>query len=45
MTRTSELKRIDWLMKKSRNGRLTKQEQYELGEVFLQPAREAKKIR
>ncbi|HEU4965487.1 MAG TPA: hypothetical protein VFV52_16805 [Bacilli bacterium] len=45
MTRTGELKRIDWLVNKSRNGRLTKQEQLELGEVFLTPAKQAKKVR
>ncbi|WP_170119508.1 hypothetical protein [Tumebacillus permanentifrigoris] len=38
MTR-GEKKRLDWLTEKSRAGRLTKQEQLELGEAHLEPIR------
>ncbi|MBL0388312.1 hypothetical protein JJB07_17035 [Tumebacillus sp. ITR2] len=38
MTR-SERKRLDWLNEKSRAGRLTKQEQLELGEAHLEQTR------
>ncbi|MGB8955878.1 MAG: hypothetical protein WCC10_10930 [Tumebacillaceae bacterium] len=45
MEHGSHGKRFDWLVQKSRNGRLTKQEQLELGEAFLAPAKEMSKKR
>lgn len=37
---SSEKKRLDWLTEKSRAGRLTKQEQLELGAAHLEPIRQ-----
>jgi hypothetical protein len=38
-----DYRRLEWLMKKSRSGRLTKQEQLELGSAFLTPSIKATK--
>ncbi|MCX7570857.1 hypothetical protein OS242_12910 [Tumebacillus sp. DT12] len=35
MSNHIEYRRLEWLMKKSRHGTLTKQEQLELGNAFL----------
>ncbi|WP_265415039.1 hypothetical protein [Tumebacillus algifaecis] len=43
MTERSLKKRLEWLDRKARSGKLTKQEQIELGQAFLTPSFETGK--